>query len=244
MTNNYLGRAASILPIALFVAYAAYSTHAKALTVAAEVGTMYQASTISERDRCLAEIRVPPVWIRGNGMVGGGADSAIGCGVLTEQGRAQFNITYYLSDPNLSPNEATKIIEFHIYNKGLNQLLKASENDYLRRDSTGNIVVKADAEFTTCGNDIVRHITSSISGRNWNGSIVESVFASRQNKRAIAGCPQYNARYRCINMAIGNEKSSAVLHSRCFLRRSDNTLHTEMSYDMFMEMMKTWHFKD
>jgi hypothetical protein len=184
---------------------------------------------------CPVSYSVPKIFIRGNGMVGGRNDLPAGCNV----------IEYFLTNQNLSPDEASKSIEFLILPVSLDKTLADRSGQYVHRDRRGSLKVdkRLDFDSGTCP-AIASHKVLEVSGVNWSGWVIESVFRKPISLRAKKFCPESSNRYQCINMAIGNEKASAVLHPRCFLRRPDNTLHTEMSFDMFMEMMKTWQFKE
>jgi hypothetical protein len=184
---------------------------------------------------CPVTYLVPNFLLRGNGMVSANGNATTGCEV----------IYYYLTDPNLSPNEASKSVEFSLYEMSLNKALDAENLQYINRDSEGNLRPGAGMDFNTgvCPG-IARHLVSRISGANWRGWIIESVFRQSASKRVIKYCPESMRTYRCINMAIGNDKVSAMLVPRCFLRRRDYSLHTELSYDTFMEIMKTWRFRE
>lgn len=177
---------------------------------------------------------VPPLFMKGNGMVGGDGGTETGCSV----------ITYYLIDQNLSPDDATKTIEFHDYKNGLEQVLKTKMDGYVSRGENGDIQLSDDAEFTTCGDKTARHDTIEITGPNWHGWIIESEFTQPKGKHVVSGCPEYTQDYRCINLAIGNDKMSAILKPRCFLRKPDDSLHTELSYDTFIAVVKTIRFKE
>lgn len=192
---------------------------------------------------CQATLRIPQIFMQGNGAIGGEGDTAVGCLKSNAPGRSSVNVTYYLTDPNLSPNEADKRVEFDVYEKSLAIVIGEKGNDYMWRDNAGRFHLGRDANFTDCGDHIDSRTAISISGSNWQGWLVTSTFVQPRSKRVVAGCPHYTHKYRCVSMVFGNEKNSAVLHSRCFLRHNDDTLHTELSYHMFMEMVKTWRFK-
>jgi hypothetical protein len=186
--------------------------------------------------RCPVSFSVPKIFLQGNGSVSGGGGLPTGCEV-TE---------YYLTDQNLTPDEASKRIEFSIRATSLEKTLTDNNNDEfvtLDRKGVPKVNKKYDFDFGACPS-LATHKVSEVSGENWHGWIIESVFRKPVSTRAKKFCPESSDHYQCINMAIGNDKASAVLHPRCFLRGPDNTLHTEMSYEMFMEMMKTWRFKE
>jgi hypothetical protein len=149
-----------------------------------------------------------------------------------------------LTDPNLSPNEADKLVEFDVYRKSLAAVISEKGNDYVWCDSNGRFYLGSDANFTDCGDRVHARIATPASGFNWHGWLVTSTFSQPRSEHVVAGCPHYTQNYRCVSMVFGNEKNSAVLHSRCFLRKHDNTLHIDLSFEMFMAMMKTWQFKE
>lgn len=184
---------------------------------------------------CPVSYSVPTLLFRGNGMVSGGNNLPTGCNV----------IEYFMTNKNLSPHDASKSIEFSIFPKGLEKTLADKSGQYVSRGEGGMLQVdkRLDFDSETCP-AIASHKVFEVSGSNWNGWVIESVFRKPTSHRAKKFCPESSGRYQCINMAIGNEKASAVLHPKCFLRGSDNSLHTEMSFNMFMEIMKTWRFKD
>jgi hypothetical protein len=206
-------------------------------------------SILSEHTvNCNVDILVPTVFLRGNGMVGGedseNNGAAVGCTSMSELS-SQFNIGYYLTDPNLGPEAATRVIDFLVYRRSLGETLRDRSVQYINRSEDGKLQVGKDMDFDhgTCPS-IKRHDTFEVTGINWHGWIVESVFQKPASYRAAKYCPESTGKYRCINMAIGNDKMSAILHPRCFLRIRDNTLHTELGYEVFLDMMKTWRFKE
>lgn len=195
-------------------------------------------------NECPATLRAPKVFMRGNGAIGGEGGTSVGCLKSNNPDRTSLNITYYLTDPNLSPNEADKLVEFDVYRKSLAAVISNKGNDYIWRDNNARFYLGDDANFTDCGDRIDARTATSISGFNWHGWLVTSTFVHPRSKRAVASCPHYAQKYRCVSMVFGNENNSAVLHSRCFLRKHDDTLHTDFSFDTFMVMMKTWQFKE
>jgi hypothetical protein len=124
--------------------------------------------------RCLATYLVPRFFLKGDGMVGTDNNATTGCDV----------IYYYLTDPNLSPDEASKSVEFSFYAMSLDNTLDAENVQYIRRDSKGRLRPGEGMDFNTgiCPN-IDRYIVSGITGENWHGWIVESVFRKPTSKR-------------------------------------------------------------
>ena len=192
---------------------------------------------------CPATLRIPQLFMRGNGAIGGEGGTAVGCLKSYDPNRTSLNITYYLTDPNLSPNEADKLVEFDVYRKSLAAVISENGNDYVWHDSNGRFYLGSDANFTDCGDRIHARIATPISGFNWHGWLVTSTFSQPRSKHVVVGCP-HTPKIIDASVWFSAMKNSAVLHSRCFLRKHDNTLHIDLSFEMFMAMMKTWQFKE
>lgn len=57
-------------------------------------------------------------------------------------------------------------------------------------------------------------------------------------------CMQYTPEYRCVALVFGNDKMSASIGPQCFLRKRVNNLNKELSFDFFMDMIKTIRFNE
>lgn len=72
----------------------------------------------------------------------------------------------------------------------------------------------------------------------------EQSFAEPKKKLGSQYCQKFTPRYRCIALVIGNDTVSAALGSYCFLSKKLDNLDDELSYDVFMDMVKTLRFKE
>ena len=82
-----------------------------------------------------------------------------------------------------------------------------------------------------------------IKGPNWTGWILRQTFSSPYPKgQDTRGCEIYSSDYRCVWMAIGNESMSAVMPFQCFIKGSVYNLEDGLSFDVFMDMVKTVRF--
>lgn len=81
-----------------------------------------------------------------------------------------------------------------------------------------------------------------INGVNWHGWIAEEQFG-----KVRKGCqPQkeFTKKFRCVHIAVGNEAMTAQLTGVCLLRKKEFSLENGLSYDIFMDMIKSLRFVD
>jgi hypothetical protein len=178
------------------------------------------------------------------------SDDVSGCSETYKKSDAlEFAIQYTLDDPDLLPSEAQRDINFTVQRESLDKLIEDGSASFIKRGSDGSLVPRI--EFSAICGSPLRHDVSEISGSNWRGWVVETVYPKLKSKPEIERCPEYSPDYRCVNLVIGNSKMSAAFNSKCFLRKrtvslskgiTNSTVDTGLGYDNFMDIVKTIRF--
>jgi len=143
-------------------------------------------------------------------------------------------------DPNR--RRVGDIIKFRTIKISLSEM-KDSLADYFFDASGGNLTSKSSENIfhrkakTYCGLDLSTKITQ-IQGNNWHGWLAEDKYTGKP-RRACASPAEYSSRYRCISLILGNDKMSAAMDKVCLLRKREPNIQSGLSYDAFMEMLKT-----
>jgi len=118
------------------------------------------------------------------------------------------------------------------------------EDDHLIRSTEGLPQIAKEELVGDCGQEQTRKIEiTPIAGPNWTGWMWEQSFAAPK-KKLKASCQKFTRDFRCVALVFGNDKMSAAFPTYCFLRKKVNNLDTELSFDVFMDMIKTIRFNE
>ncbi|MGR3906601.1 hypothetical protein Q3A80_06105 [Burkholderia sp. SR8] len=145
-------------------------------------------------------------------------------------------------DPN--ENAGGERVEFDIQSTGIeNKINSGGDSLFKKNENNATPTLSSGATFagSNCG-PVKNVVVTPISGDNWHGWIAEGFFG-----KAPRGCKlmkEYTTAYRCVSMMIGNEKMVAQLGGVCLLRKKEYGLENGLSYDIFMDMIKSIHFAD
>lgn len=178
-----------------------------------------------------------------------GIYTGFSCGEWID-GFAPLSLEYF--QHNLEHNDFLRHADFGLYRKSLDKFVRGGAAGNLAgSDQNGNIILDS-AGFPVlidligdCGQEKTRKIeTTPISGENWKGWMWEQSFAEPKKKLSSPYCRKFTPKYRCISLVIGNDKVSAAFSAYCFLRKKVDNLDDELSYDVFMDMIKTLRFKE
>lgn len=134
------------------------------------------------------------------------------------------------------PENAAQEVKWFVVAGDIDNYFKHIPDNALRRSEDGLISMQV---IPGC-HDSGAQKNVPISGPNWTGYLVEEV--SPPHEKLSANCPVPTPMYRCVGMIIGNAKQTAVLKPYCFLSKRENNLYHGLSFDIFMDMVKTIHF--
>jgi hypothetical protein len=147
-------------------------------------------------------------------------------------------------DPNFNPRGGDNIT-FVVEDIGIDRKIAAGADSVFRLnpDKSKPILARGSAyKESNCAEPVTKIKVTAIRGSNWHGWIAEETFA-----KAHARCKparEYTSRYRCVHVMVGNDKMTAQLDGVCLLREHELSLENGFSYDLFMDMLKTLHFKE
>ncbi|MCA8349726.1 hypothetical protein [Burkholderia cepacia] len=149
----------------------------------------------------------------------------------------------YQFDPN--KHRVSDNLSFYTYgdnfSKSAPQLIKYffdTERDLIPNRNTSTRINRSSRTY--CG----LHVTTTIrpiAGLNWHGWIAEDSYTGRVSKDCESPA-EYSPQYRCISMVFGNEKMSAAMVQTCLLRKHESNIQQGLSYEIFMDMLKTLRF--
>ena len=177
--------------------------------------------------------------------------AGVGCaGVISEEGNAGLTFTYF--QYLIEHNDFRRSIDIDLraesindyVEKGAGRLVLVSEDsNALVRTSDGTPVLSELNELGDCGQERHRKImTTTIRGKNWNGWLFEQSFPAP--KKVLKNqCKMFTPAYRCVSIIFGNDRYSASMPSRCFLRKMVGNIDNELSYDIFINMINSIKFK-
>ena len=177
--------------------------------------------------------------------------AGVGCaGVISEEGNAGLTFTYF--QYLIQHNDFRRSIDIDLRAESINDyvekgagrlLLVSEESNALVRTSEGTPVLSELNELGDCGQERHRKImTTTIQGKNWNGWLFEQSFPAPQ-KVLKNQCKMFTPAYRCVSIIFGNDRYSASMPSRCFLRKMVGNIDNELSYDIFINMINSIKFK-
>ena len=168
--------------------------------------------------------------------------NSIGCEYeKTNDGFNAIVSTYYVNG-FASPQTARRM-EMDIYEKSIDTVIKNYSESTIYRDEHGELDTGFDAP-ETCHTADPHTIVTPLTGPNWHGWVVEEAFDKPKHKIINDDCLKFTPSYRCVSLLIGNDKMSLTLSGYCFLRKHEDSLQTELSYDIFMDMIKSIHFNN
>jgi hypothetical protein len=153
---------------------------------------------------------------------------------------------------NLERNDRRRSFGLDLYREsfaaylthGASSQLLLDKDDALILSPTGIPQLSENALDGDCGQEKTRRVeVTPIQGPNWSGWMYEQVFAAPK-KQLPAQCQKFTPQYRCVTLLFGNDKVAASLPNYCFLRKKVNNLRTELSFDVFMDMIKTIRFDE
>jgi hypothetical protein len=167
--------------------------------------------------------------------------SGIRCGKAFDTDRSNTMVIGYYVNGFASPSTWRRV-ELGIYYKDINSTLNDQTISNIYRDENGELDTGFDAP-SICRTTDPRTIVTPLSGSNWHGWVVEEAFDQPNHKITNEDCLKFTPDYRCVSLLIGNDQMSLTLSGYCFLRKHEDSLQTELSYDIFMDMIKTIRFK-
>ncbi|AKJ28293.1 hypothetical protein AAW51_1602 [Caldimonas brevitalea] len=140
-------------------------------------------------------------------------------------------------------DEYAKTLRLEVARRPLESALTAPDAIVIRRRD-GSIGLNDVYRWGGCGQTAVDLKVESVVGRNWNGWVVEQVFPMPKRPLRSEACQKFTPEYKCVDMTFGNDKMSVQLASHCFLRKRVHNLDKELSYDVFMDTIKTIEFHE
>lgn len=160
--------------------------------------------------------------------------------------------TFHYLIENLERNENFRHLRVDLTRKSFNSYLtEGADSDFIR-DENGVLILSKDGlpQLTElalrgdCGQEKNHQIiVTPIEGANWAGWMYEEKFTAPK-KKLPTQCRKFTPQYRCVALYFGNNKVAASLPSYCFLRNKVNNLRVELSFDVFMDMIKTIRFNE
>jgi hypothetical protein len=168
-----------------------------------------------------------------------------GCaGAYNKGGHGTVMSIGYSFSPN-DPESASKTIGMEINPMRIDDWLTPGEgHDTTFSRSGDGVQLLSKYNYGNNCNNLVRTEINSISGANWHGWIAEEIYGPPGNIRNNDRCKSNTPQYRCIHLVIGNKKMSAEMPMACLLRQETTDLEKGLSYDLFMEMIKSIHFNE
>ncbi|GAB3627276.1 hypothetical protein PTE30175_01963 [Pandoraea terrae] len=160
-----------------------------------------------------------------------------GCAGSYKKGLTVMNLSYEYGE---DPEERTKSIDIVIKPSGLERRLEQRSSAFA--PTVDGVRMRPNAGFGNVCDNLVSTEITPISGVNWHGWMAEEVYSKSRSKEFQ--CTIYSPTYRCISMLIGNTKMSAHLAGACLLRERTTNLEEGLSYDLFMEMIKSIRFNE
>jgi len=161
-----------------------------------------------------------------------------------------LSFLYYID--NLERNETRRYREGSLYrepfstylSRGAGSQLMFNADNTLSLSPDGIPQLSNDVLDGDCGQEKTRRVeVTPIQGANWSGWMYEQVFAAPK-KKLPSRCQKFTPQYRCVTLLFGNNKVSASMPNYCFLRKKVNNLRVELSFDVFMDMIKTIKFEE
>lgn len=143
--------------------------------------------------------------------------------------RVSDNLSFYIYEDNISKS-APQLIKYFF----------DTESDLIQNRNTSTRINRSSR--THCGLHVATTIRP-IAGLNWRGWIAEDSYTGRVPKDCESPA-EYSSQYRCISMVFGNEKMSAAMVQTCLLRKREFNIQQGLSYEIFMDMLKTLRFMD
>lgn len=174
------------------------------------------------------------------------------CSEWSKYAHATLELAYY--QLNLEHNDFARTVRFDLFHEPFDQFVhRGGGGDFLRSSDEGTAVpdsrgipqLSSSNLVGACGQEKGRKIeVAPISGQNWSGWIWEQSFDLPKKKLTDSHCQKFTPDYRCVTFAFGNDKMSAIFPTYCFLRKKVDNLDVELSFDVFMDMVKTIRFNE
>ncbi|CAE6871786.1 hypothetical protein [Paraburkholderia domus] len=147
-------------------------------------------------------------------------------------------------DPNFNPRGGDNI-SFVVEDVGIDRKMAAGGDSVFRLNPGESLPVLTTGSAykeSNCNDPVTKTEVTPIRGSNWHGWIAEETFAKARGRCNPAR--EYTARYRCVHVMVGNDKTTAQLDGVCLLRKHELSLENGFSYDLFMDMLRTLHFNE
>lgn len=160
--------------------------------------------------------------------------------------------TFHYFIENLERYETYRHFDLEMYRKSFNSYLQEGADSDFVRDENDTLIMSKDGQPQLseralrgdCGQEKNRQvIVKPIEGANWAGWMYEQKFTSPK-KKLLPHCQKYTPQYKCVTLLFGNNKVTAYSPNYCFLRKKVNNLRVELSFDVFMDMIKTIRFNE
>lgn len=142
------------------------------------------------------------------------------------------------------PQETQKTIDISIVPIGIDKFVSKSNHQKsgVLEIVDGQSRVMHWAGFGNECHNLLRTSITPISTTSWRGWTVEDVYGRSRIK--TGDCRIFSPEYRCISFVVGNSEMSAEFGGACFPRKRTQSLKNGISYDLFMEMVKSIHFRE
>ncbi|MGQ7933119.1 hypothetical protein [Paraburkholderia sp. D1E] len=142
------------------------------------------------------------------------------------------------------PDEPMKSIDISIYPIGLDTFLDQTSPHHSSTlaPTENGWRLQQNAGFGNKCNNLLRTEITPISGANWHGWLAEEVYGKSRSVKAQ--CKFLSPEYRCVSLVIGNRKMSAESGSRCLLKKITTNLEEGLSFDFFMQMIRSIRFNE
>ena len=178
-------------------------------------------------------------------------DLACNGSVNTENGASIMSVIYFRH--GIENKEFYRHFDGIVRRSSLTSFVKSNpDNFFLQSEVDDHLILASDGlpQLSSwniegdCGQENVRTISvTPITGPNWMGWMWEQSFAAPK-KKLKESCQKFTPAYRCVALVFGNDKMSASFPTYCFLRKKVNDIDTELSFDVFMDMIKTIRFNE
>ena len=160
----------------------------------------------------------------------------------TEGATLSMGYAFYPDDPAW----ASKYISMEIQPIGIDEWVTPDHGHHTTFAKSGDSVelLPRYSFGNECQNLRKTEITP-IYGINWHGWVAEEIYGkSKMQAKEKKRCANYTVKNRCVHLVLGNDKMSAEMPWACLLRKKTTNLKEGLSYDLFMEMIRSIQFSE
>lgn len=165
-----------------------------------------------------------------------------GCTGSPRNGHVAILLMNFQYDPNQGSGGSN--LNFEIENVGIDEKIAKGGSSLFKIDeqkSLPSLGSGASVVTSNCGTSPSIEVTP-ISGANWHGWIAEESFGKAPRNCKLS--KEYTHSYRCVHLMIGNDKMVAQLDGVFLLRNKEYSLAHGLSYDLFVDMVKSIRFNE